>query len=46
MAGAGQNEYNRVNVTQTLELAQKAKESAVELYEHFSKVKVANFVFC
>lgn len=33
MGGASDSEYERVNVTQTLELARKAKESGVKHFE-------------
>ena len=40
MAGASASEYERVNVTQTLELAKKAKESGVKHFVFMSTVKV------
>ena len=40
MGGASASEYERVNVTQTLELASKAKESGVKLFVFMSTVKV------
>ena len=40
MGGASKEEYERVNVTQTLELAKKAKESGVEHFIFMSSVKV------
>jgi len=40
MGGASSEEYERVNVTQTLELAKKAKERGVTLclYEHSKSI--------
>jgi len=40
MGGASAEEYERVNVTQTLELAKKAKESRVKHFIFMSSVKV------
>jgi UDP-glucose 4-epimerase len=40
MAGASKEEYERVNVTQTLELAKKAKESGVKQFVFMSTIKV------
>lgn len=40
MGGASALEYERVNVTQTLQLAQKAKESGVKQFVFMSTVKV------
>ncbi|QOG12071.1 NAD-dependent epimerase/dehydratase family protein [Arcobacter sp. FWKO B] len=40
MGGASEQEYERVNVTQTLELAKKAKESGVKHFVFMSTVKV------
>jgi UDP-glucose 4-epimerase len=40
MGGASAEEYERVNVTQTLELAKKAKESGVKQFVFMSTVKV------
>jgi nucleoside-diphosphate-sugar epimerase len=40
MGGASSEEYRKVNVTQTLELAKKAKESGVKLFVFMSTVKV------
>ncbi|MCP4969836.1 MAG: NAD-dependent epimerase/dehydratase family protein, partial [Arcobacter sp.] len=40
MAGANKEEYERINVTQTLELAKKAKESSVKQFVFMSTVKV------
>ena len=40
MGGASAEEYERVNVTQTLELAQKAKDSGVKHFVFMSTVKV------
>ncbi|MGB5920504.1 NAD-dependent epimerase/dehydratase family protein [Arcobacter sp.] len=40
MGGASREEYERVNVTQTLDLAQKAKESGVKHFVFMSTVKV------
>ncbi|MDQ7042131.1 MAG: NAD-dependent epimerase/dehydratase family protein [Sulfurimonas sp.] len=40
MGGASKEEYERVNVTQTLELAKKAKESGVGHFIFMSSVKV------
>jgi len=40
MGGAALEEYERVNVTQTLNLAKKAKESGVEQFVFMSSVKV------
>ena len=40
MGGASCEEYERVNVTQTLELAKKAKESGVKQFVFMSTVKV------
>lgn len=40
MGGASKEEYERVNVTQTLELAKKAKESGVKQFVFMSTVKV------
>jgi len=40
MGGAAKEEYERVNLVQTLELAQKAKESGVEHFIFMSSVKV------
>jgi UDP-glucose 4-epimerase len=40
MGGASASEYERVNVTQTLELAKKAKESRVKHFVFMSTVKV------
>ena len=40
MGGASNSEYERVNVTQTLELAKKAKESGVKHFVFMSTVKV------
>jgi UDP-glucose 4-epimerase len=40
MGGASSEEYERVNVTQTLELARKAKESGVKQFIFMSTVKV------
>ena len=40
MGGASAEEYDRVNVTQTLELARKAKESGVKHFVFMSTVKV------
>jgi len=40
MGGANASEYERVNVTQTLELAKKAKESGVKQFVFMSTVKV------
>lgn len=40
MGGANKKEYERVNVTQTLQLAKKAKESGVEHFVFMSTVKV------
>lgn len=40
MGGASAKEYERVNVTQTLELARKAKESGVRHFIFMSTVKV------
>jgi len=39
MGGATQEEYERVNVTQTLELAQKAKKSGVKHFIFMSSIK-------
>ena len=40
MGGAAKEEYERVNVTQTLELARKAKESGVKHFVFMSSIKV------
>ncbi|MCT7511884.1 NAD-dependent epimerase/dehydratase family protein [Aliarcobacter cryaerophilus] len=40
MGGANSEEYEKVNVTQTLELAKKAKESGVKHFVFMSTVKV------
>jgi len=40
MGGASYEEYERVNVTQTIELAKRAKESGVEHFIFMSSVKV------
>ncbi|MBL1244883.1 MAG: NAD-dependent epimerase/dehydratase family protein [Sulfurimonas sp.] len=40
MGGATKEEYERVNVTQTLELAKKAKASGVEHFVFMSSIKV------
>lgn len=40
MSGASASEYERVNVTQTLELAKKAKKSGVKHFVFMSTVKV------
>ena len=40
MGGASRDEYEKVNVTQTLELAKKAKESGVKQFVFMSTVKV------
>jgi nucleoside-diphosphate-sugar epimerase len=40
MGGASKEEYERVNVTQTLDLAKKAKESGVKHFIFMSTVKV------
>ncbi len=40
MGGASEEEYERVNVTQTLELAKKAKESGAKHFVFMSTVKV------
>lgn len=40
MGGASEDEYKRVNVTQTLELAKKAKASGVKHFIFMSSVKV------
>lgn len=40
MGGASAHEYKRVNVTQTLQLAKKAKESGVKHFVFMSTVKV------
>ncbi|MBN2816773.1 MAG: NAD-dependent epimerase/dehydratase family protein [Campylobacterales bacterium] len=40
MGGASASEYERVNVTQTLELAKRAKESGVKHFIFMSSVKV------
>ena len=40
MGGASSEEYERVNVTQTLQLAKKAKESGVKQFVFMSTVKV------
>jgi len=40
MGGASEDEYERVNVTQTIELAKKAKESGVRHFIFMSSVKV------
>lgn len=40
MGGASKEEYERVNVTQTLELAKKAKEAGVKQFVFMSTVKV------
>jgi len=40
MGGADEEEYERVNVTQTVELAKKAKESGVRQFVFMSTVKV------
>lgn len=40
MGGASKEEYKRVNITQTLELAKKAKESGVKHFIFMSTVKV------
>lgn len=40
MGGASKEEYKKVNVTQTLELAKKAKESGVKHFIFMSTVKV------
>lgn len=40
MGGASAEEYERVNVTQTLELAKKAKEAGVKQFIFMSSVKV------
>ncbi|MBT5935906.1 NAD-dependent epimerase/dehydratase family protein [Sulfurimonas sp.] len=40
MGGASKEEYEKVNVTQTLDLAKKAKESGVEHFIFMSSVKV------
>lgn len=40
MGGASTSEYERVNVTQTLELAKKAKKSGVKHFIFMSTVKV------
>ena len=40
MGGASASEYERVNVTQTLELAKKAKDSGVKHFVFMSTVKV------
>ena len=39
MGGATQEEYERINVTQTLELAQKAKKSGVKHFIFMSSIK-------
>ncbi|ADG94190.1 NAD-dependent epimerase/dehydratase [Arcobacter nitrofigilis DSM 7299] len=40
MGGASASEYKRVNVTQTLNIAQKAKESGIKQFVFMSTVKV------
>lgn len=40
MGGASKEEYEKVNVTQTLELAKRAKESGVKHFVFMSTVKV------
>ncbi|MFW2608271.1 NAD-dependent epimerase/dehydratase family protein [Aliarcobacter butzleri] len=40
MGGASANEYEKINVTQTIELAKKAKESGVKHFVFMSTVKV------
>jgi len=40
MGGAAEEEYERVNVTQTLDLARKAKENGVKQFVFMSTVKV------
>lgn len=40
MGGASKEKYEKVNVVQTLELAQKAKESGVKHFVFMSTVKV------
>ncbi|WP_428737636.1 NAD-dependent epimerase/dehydratase family protein [Sulfurimonas sp.] len=40
MSGASDREYERVNVTQTLQLAKKAKESGVKQFVFMSTIKV------
>ena len=40
MGGASADEYEKINVIQTLELAQKAKESGVKQFVFMSTVKV------
>ncbi len=40
MGGASASEYERINVTQTLQLAKKAKESGVKYFLFMSTVKV------
>ena len=40
MDGASKEEYERVNVTQTLQLAKKAKESGIKQFVFMSTVKV------
>ena len=40
MDGASTNEYEKINVTQTIELAKKAKESGVKHFVFMSTVKV------
>ncbi|RXJ79204.1 NAD-dependent epimerase/dehydratase family protein [Arcobacter sp. F2176] len=40
MSGASTSEYERINVTQTLELARKAKENGVKQFVFMSTVKV------
>ncbi|MFY9083308.1 NAD-dependent epimerase/dehydratase family protein [Aliarcobacter butzleri] len=40
MGGASTNEYEKINVTQTIELAKKAKESGVKHFVFMSTVKV------
>ena len=40
MGGASREEYQRVNVTQTLQLAKKAKESGIKHFVFMSTVKV------
>ena len=40
MSGASEEEYKKVNITQTIELAQKAKENGVQNFIFMSTVKV------
>jgi len=50
MGGASKEEYNRINVLQTLELAKKAKDSGVGHFIFMSSVKVygeeTNIAYC